>query len=128
MATIPVLNVDKPVGSTQFARIQQRKWIGLTTGDVGAPVALCNHADRSVKVGGDFGGDAVVEIQGYIGELDDASLAVDANWLPLTDQSDNFLQLTEAKIEAVAQVVAYIRPKVTGGTSPSIDVYLIVKE
>lgn len=128
MATIQASPVAKPASSSEFNRVQIRKWASMTTGDVGEPVSLCNHADRSIKVGGDFGSGATVTIQGYIGEFDAVSLADDANWLTLTDQSDNNLEFTEAKIECIAQVVTHIRPVITGGTSPSINVYLVVKE
>lgn len=128
MATIQVENVEKPANVTQYDRVQIRRWPNLTTNDKGSPVILCNHADRTVKVGGDFNG-ATVHIEGFVGDPTDADeIADDTNWLPLTDPSDNFLQLTEAKIEAVSQVSLMIRPRVSGGTSPDITVYLLAKE
>ena len=128
MSVIAVEILPKPASFTQFDRVQIRRWSGLTTGDTGEPVALSNHADRSVRVSGSFNG-CTVHIEGFIGDpTSSAELTNDANWLPLTDPSDNFLQLTTAAIEAVSQVVLYVRPRVSGGTAPSIVVHLLVKE
>jgi len=125
IAAQPIAKRDDP----QFNRVQIRRWQNMTTGDKGAPVVLCNHADRTIKVGGDFGGNAKVLIEGFIGDPNDAAeIADDANWLRLTDPSDNFLEIAEAKIEAVSQMVLMIRPRVVDGTNPLLTVYLLAKE
>ncbi len=81
-----------------------------------------------MKVGGSFNG-ATVHIEGFIGDVTDQAALDDAtNWLPLTDPSDNFLELTAAKIEAICQVSLLVRPRISGGAAPAITVYLLVKE
>lgn len=91
------------------------KWAGLTTGDAGAGVGYSDYRDRTVQVLGTFGG-ATVTIEG--------SNDGGTTWATLHDQSANALTFTSAGMKYVIELPALIRPSVSGGTSPSIDVWL----
>ena len=94
-------------------------WSGLSTGDTGQRTSLARLADRTIEVGGTFGG-ATVVIQG--------SLRTDpqeSEWLTLVDSGGIPLSFTSAGIQSVMQQTLYIRPKVVGGTGTSIDVFLL---
>lgn len=111
-----------------YDRMRVVSWEGMTTGDIGEPVDYVNLADRSVVGLGSFNG-ATLRWEAFIGNPRNSTEVNDDNfWLKLTDPSDNFLEMTEAKIEAVSQVCVLIRPRVVGGTAPSITARLAVKE
>lgn len=94
-------------------------WNALQSGDDGAPVELATFADRSVQSSGTFGVGGSVRIEGSINGTD---------WAPLTDLQGNNLDLTSARIECVAELVRYLRPRVLAGDgTTSINVYLIMK-
>jgi hypothetical protein len=81
-------------------------WADIPLGEVGEPIELANFADRSVQVTGEFGAGGSVRIEGSINGTD---------YAPLTDPQGNTLDINTAKIEAVSEVVRYIRPRVTAG-------------
>lgn len=94
-------------------------WGPLTnTDDVGEAVTAPMFPDRTVQVFGTFG-TATCVIEGTLDGV---------NWATLTDQSDNFIALTTAKIEAIAPVTLQVRPKLTNadGTT-SLTVILLAK-
>ena len=91
----------------------------LANGESGDPVTSVNHADRSVQVSGTFGVGGIVEMRG---SLDGTNYAV------LTDQNDNSLSLTTAKIEAIMQLTEYFRPVVTAGDgTTALTITLLAK-
>ena len=83
----------------------------MQNGDDGQPIELANFADRSVQVVGTFGAGGKVRIEG---SLDGA------NYAPLTDPQGNDLDLTTAKLEAVSEVVRWIRPRVIAGDGTTL--------
>jgi hypothetical protein len=94
-------------------------WPALTTSDVGGKVSLARLADRTVQLGGTFGG-ATISIQG--------SLVVDpgeSDWLTLVDSSGLNLSFTSVGIQSVMQQTLWVRPKVVGGSGTSVDVLLL---
>ena len=95
-------------------------WTGLVNTDSGAPVThIAQFADRSIQVTGTFGAGGTVLIEG---SLDGVTYAT------LTDQSDNNLSITSAKIETVLQLVKYIRPRVSAGDgTTSLTITLVAK-
>jgi hypothetical protein len=127
MATIQPVKINLP-DHGPYGRVLVREWPGLTTGDKGAPVSFVNLADRSVVGLGTFAG-ATLRWEGFVGDPENQSeIGNDAFWLKLTDPSDNFLDMTEPKIEAITQICVLVRPVVVGGTSPSITARILVKE
>lgn len=121
MATIApsIQNIsDEGIGNASSRIIT---WANLTQsgGDVGAEVSWVGFPDRAVQVAGTFGVGGAVVIEGSI----DGN-----NWAPLTDPQGNALSFTAAKIEAVTELVRFIRPRVTAGDgTTSLTVSLIVR-
>lgn len=111
MATITATLVPTTTLSTTTV-----KWVGLTTDDIGAGFANSDYRDRTVQVFGDFGTNATCTIEGS----NDAG----TTWATLHDQSGNELAFTAAGMKYVIELPALIRPKVTSGTSPAIDVWI----
>ena len=92
----------------------------LVNGESGDPVTAVNHADRSVQISGTFGAGGTVELRG--------SLDGGTTYAVLTDQNDNNLSITAAKIESVMQLTEYFRPVVTAGDgTTALKITLIAK-
>jgi hypothetical protein len=93
-------------------------WAAMPNGEVGTPVELGNFADRSVQITGVFGVGGNLRIEGSINGTD---------YAPLTDPQGNALDFTTPKIEAISELVRYVRPRVTAGdgtTSITVDMFL----
>ena len=106
------------------SRIQTEKdpchvisWLGLATNDDGQRLEMPGSADRTVQVGGTFGGSTCI-IEGSNDGV---------NYLVLTDPQGNNLSFTSAKIETVTEITRYIRPRITGGSGASINIHLLVR-
>ena len=94
-------------------------WANMQNGDDGQPIELANFADRSVQVFGTFGAGGNVRIEGSIDGT---------NYAPLTDPQGNNLDINTAKIEAVIELVRWIRPVVTAGDgSTALTVTMLLK-
>lgn len=94
-------------------------WASMANGDDGEPIELANFADRSVQVTGTFGAGGSVRIEGSNDGV---------NYAPLTDPQGNNLDILSAKIEAISEVVRYIRPRVTAGDgTTAITVCMLLK-
>lgn len=83
----------------------------MQNGDDGQPIELANFADRSAQVVGTFGAGGKVRIEGSLNGTD---------YAPLTDPQGNDLDLTAVKIEAVSEVVRWIRPRVIAGDGTTL--------
>ena len=114
-----MIPVSKDVPASLHHTCVVATWYALALGDVGEEIGLANFADRSVQVVGDFGAGGSVRIEGSLdGE----------NYAPLTDPQGNVLDIQAAKIEAVAEVVRYIRPHVTSGDgTTNLTVIMLLK-
>lgn len=94
-------------------------WPAMANGDDGQPIELANFADRSVQTTGTFGTGGSVRIEGSINGTD---------YAPLTDPQGNNLDINTSKIEAISEVVRYIRPRVTAGDgTTSVNVCMLLK-
>jgi hypothetical protein len=89
----------------------------METDDTGYPVQYVGNADRTVQVYGTFGG-ATVTLEG---SLDGT------NWATLNDAQGSPIAITEAKLEAVTELVRYTRPSVSGGSGASLTVMLFMR-
>lgn len=98
------------------ARTVLASW-SLGAGDSGVPVRYAGAADRTVQIVGTFGG-ATVDIQG---SLDGT------NWSSVTDAQGNAITATSATLEAVTELVRFIRPVVTGGTGTAVTVTILMR-
>jgi len=95
------------------------KWEGLTEVDSGKPVQHSGSTDRTIQVGGSFGG-GTVRFEGAL----DIETPV---YLPLTDPQGNELLFGAEKIEAVSEFTSLIRPIVTAGAGVSLTCLLLVR-
>lgn len=94
-------------------------WASMQLSDDGQPVELAMYADRSVQVTGTFGTGGSVRIEG---SLDGT------NYAPLTDPQGNTLDINTAKIEAISELVRWIRPRVTAGDgTTSLTVTMLMR-
>lgn len=94
-------------------------WADLANGDDGRAIELANFADRSAQVVGTFGSGGNVRIEGSIDGT---------NYAPLTDPQGNTLDINTAKIEAITELVRWIRPRVTAGDgTTSLTVTMLLK-
>ena len=102
-----------------YRGIVKYTWV-LANGESGDPVTAVNHSDRSVQVSGTFGAGGTVELRG--------SLDGGTTYAVLTDQNDNNLSITAAKIESVMQITEYFRPVVTAGDgTTALTITLLAK-
>ena len=104
-----------------LSRTSLYKWAAMTTDDIGqAAVVGYSYTDRAVQIDGTFNG-ATLTISGTLMNADEA-------YQTLRDHGGTSLTFTVAGLKAVLEPALKIRPVVTGGTNPSIDVYLLVRE
>ena len=94
------------------------EWV-LGAGDTGVPIDYPGAADRTVQIIGNFGG-ATVEMQGTLEQTP-------VTWLPVTDAQGNAISKTEASLEAITELVRWIRPIVTGGTGTAVTILLLMR-
>ena len=108
---------DFPVsGESSYIRVT---WSSLLVTDSGEHFALSQFADRSVQVTGTFGG-ATVVIEGS----NDGT-----NFHTLNDPQGDPLSIGSAKIEAVSEIVVFIRPRIVGGDgTTSLNVTMLSRK
>jgi hypothetical protein len=99
------------------------QYVGIPANDEGALAGAARfagqHSDKSVQIGGTFGG-ATVTLKG---SNDGAA------WHTLTDPLGNALSFTAAGLKMVVEATRYIKPVVTGGDgTTAVDVHLFMKE
>lgn len=115
MATVVLQTENK-------GNVQHVKWEGLTTNDYGQPWELPNYADKTFSILGDFGSGATVTLQGS--NVWSPVLTTDNDWHTLTDTTETDIAATSKLGGQILQNYRWVRVKVTGGTSPDIDVYI----
>lgn len=93
-------------GSLGNRTVVKSTWFEMALNDEGAAMKMTEWADRSVQVVGTFGAGGTVVIEG---SLDGTNFAT------LSDPQGNALTIQTAKIEAITELVQFIRPRVTGG-------------
>ena len=101
-----VVNHTRTIPDSMNQAVAIVTWTAMANGDTGSPLEMGNFSDRSVQVVGTFGAAGSVAVEG---SLDGTNYSV------LTDPQGNPLDITETKIEAVSELVRYIRPHVTAG-------------
>lgn len=101
--TIEYTQKGAHVGNKSVYIIQ---WANMVNGDQGDSLPLSQYADRSVQVAGTFGSGGTLVIQGSNDSI---------NYVTLTDPQGNPLSFTTAGLEAITEMVAYIRPAVLAG-------------
>lgn len=90
----------------------------LASGDVALPADFAHFADRTVQIGGTFGG-ATVAIQGSLDGVE---------WATLTDPQGNGITATAARLESIMEMTTFVRPLVTGASgSTAIRVTILAR-
>lgn len=112
-----MINVQRAVPETLHHTCVVATWPSMALGDDGQPIELANFADRSVQVTGVFGVGGSVRIEGSIDGT---------NYAVLTDPQGNALDITTAKIEAVSELVRWVRPRVTAGDGSTVLTVLML--
>lgn len=116
MSTIAYTRTRPPAGNDRYTIVA---WAALASGDDGLPLEYAQLADRTVQAGGTFDGGTVV-IEGSVDGV---------TYHTLTDPQGNALSFTSGGLEAITEVVAYIRPRVTGGgAGTSINANILMRE
>jgi hypothetical protein len=92
-------------------------WRAVPEGDTFAVAETGNLWERSVQIGGTFGG-ATVVLQG---SNDGVTYAT------LNDLQDSPISFTSAGLAAIQENTRYVKPLATGGTGSLIDVTLVGK-
>jgi hypothetical protein len=105
MSVIPPTYPTK-AETLDYAGVSIVQWTPLANSDSGTPVEMANFSDRSVQVTGTFGAGGTIVIEGSIDGT---------NYVTLSDPSSTALSKTAAFLEAILEVVRYIRPRVTAG-------------
>lgn len=114
-----MIQVQKAIPDSMHHTCVIATWPDMQNGDEGSPIELANFADRSVQVTGDFGTGGNVRIEGSLNGTD---------YAVLTDPQGNTLDINAGKIEAITELVRYIRPRVTvGDASTSLTVTMLLK-
>jgi hypothetical protein len=91
------------------------------TSDVGSAIGFAQYADRSIQVLGTFGAAGNLRLEG--------SNDGGTTWAVLTDPQGNNLDFTAAKIEAITELCAQIRPRVTAGDgTTSLTVVILARK
>jgi hypothetical protein len=94
-------------------------WSGLQNGDVGAPLELFGHADRSVQVEGTFGAGGKCQLKGS----NDA-----AHYRTLHTPQGNALEFTAADIAELTEITAFTRPEIVSGDgTTALTVTMVVR-
>jgi hypothetical protein len=95
-------------------------WTALLNGDDGEALKMPGANDRSVQVVGTFGSGGTLVIEG--------SNDGGATWGTLNDPQGNALSFTSSKVEAIQELTASIRPRVTAGDgTTSLAVHVLVR-
>lgn len=115
MATVPYTTENK-------GNVQHVKWEGLTTNDYGTPYENPSYSDKTFQILGNFGSGATVVLQGS--NVWSPVLTDDNDWESLTDTTETAISATSKLGGQILQNYRWIRPKVTSGTSPDIDVLI----
>lgn len=94
-------------------------WAGVTNADTCVPIDdMVLYADRSAQVSGTFDGGSVAIEGTIVGDV----------WATLTDQADNALVFSTAKIEVIAPVTTKLRPNPASlGANGSVTISVLVR-
>jgi hypothetical protein len=105
--------------NTQFLQhgVLQAKWTGLVTPDTGAPEELSRYPNKSIQIGGTFGG-ATVTVEGS----DDG-----VTYATINDVKGNAVSATSAARFDVVDVPAFLRPKTASGSGADVTVIITAR-
>lgn len=94
------------------------EWV-MTENDTAEAARVPNRSDKTIQVHDDFGTSGAIRVAGSI----DPGKGVFAD---LTDPQGNTIEFTAAGIETIMENVAYIRPRISAGTSVSVTIRIFM--
>ena len=99
-------------------------WSALTTTNTsGTPVPAAEWADRTIQFAGTFGAGGTVKLQGTL-DADPLS----SNYSDLADAQGNAISKTALSVEAVVELVQWVKPVVTAGDgTTSINATMLMR-
>lgn len=116
---MPVIAIVETRDQTVGNNAHFVQWTPLLNGDSGAPYGMPGFADRAVQIGGTFGVGGTVLIEGSIDGT---------NYITLNDPQGVAISKTAAALVEIAQIVKFIRPRVSAGDgTTSITVTLVAR-
>ena len=114
-----MIAVQKQIPDSLQHRCVIATWASMPNGETGEAIELANFADRSVQIAGTFGVGGMVRIEGSIDGV---------NYAPLTDPQGNDLNIGTPKIEAITELVRFVRPRVVAGDGTTlVNVVMLMK-
>ena len=90
---------------------------GVATETGPAFLGFAEWADRSVQMSGTWNG-ATVRLEGSLDGV---------TYLPLTDPQGNNIDATADRLEAITEIVNYVRPRCTVGAVTSLTITLLAR-
>lgn len=94
-------------------------WTGVTENDTCAPVSFPDHNDKSIQVLGTFGTTSVA----IHGSNDGGT-----TFAPLNDPTGTVIGISAAGIKAVLENTEQIKPVLTGGSSTSVTIAMLIHQ
>jgi hypothetical protein len=110
--------------STRDGSVISVTWSALTTTNTsGSPIPASEWADRTIQFAGTFGAGGTVKLQGTL-DADPLS----SNYVDLADPQGNAISKTALSIEAVLELVQWVKPVVTAGDgTTSINATMLLR-
>lgn len=110
--------------STRDGSVISVTWSALTTTNTsGSPIPAAEWADRTIQFAGTFGAGGTVKLQGTL-DADPLS----SNYVDLADPQGNAISKTALSIEAVLELVQWVKPVVTAGDgTTSINATMLLR-
>jgi hypothetical protein len=87
----------------------------LTQADTGVGISLAGFPDRTVQIGGTFGGGNIV-IEGSNNGT---------NWATMHNYANASLNITDTSLQLIAENTDQIRPRATAGAGMSVTITVI---
>lgn len=124
MSTIPITDYAIDVRD----RTKLLVWVGMTSGDVGKAVKIGEWPDRSVQIFYTAGSGATILMEGSNDPRANPLHPDTANavWFTLKDSGENLISTTVNLGVQKLTSTYYVRPKVTGGSTPAVNVALFM--
>lgn len=115
MTVAPTLATDKAVSAnaTSLKRLDV-SWVGVSVSETADAIAMSLRGPAAVQFTGTFN-DATVVLKAS----NDGS-----NWVGIQDAEGVMISATSDAIFEFETFAAYIKPVVTGGSTPSVNVYV----
>lgn len=110
-------------------RVRTLIWVGLGDGDTGSPINLGKWADKTVHFYYTAGSGSTIVMQGSNDPRANPRDADHANadWQTLKDGFQNNISSTVAAGFQIQENYEWVRPTVTGGTTPAVNAAIHMK-